>query len=309
MRILVATDFSPRAQRAVRRAGILAGQTGGDVMLMHVVDGAGTRQVARDIREARRMTVEQAAVVPELFRLECRSLVVPGRLPDAVLDAATTRHVDMIVVGSGHGEGAQGLGRTVRGLIRAAPCPVLVVNRCAVGPYTRITVPVDLSDASARALRSVASLGFADRTPVTVVHAFEALGKAKLSGFGVPREQINGYVEGWRSSFAEETDAFLEAHGLAAGDWPTRIEEGRPEEVIAGVVARTSSELVVMGTHARTGIRRALLGSVTEAVLAAGGADVLVVPPPRPGSSSGSGRPGKPLSVRAERPALRVVRA
>ncbi len=82
MRILVATDFSTRSQRAVRRAGILAQQTGADVMLMHVVNGAGSRQVARDVREAQRMTVEQAAVVPELFRVDCRSLVVPGRLPD-----------------------------------------------------------------------------------------------------------------------------------------------------------------------------------------------------------------------------------
>ena len=309
MRILVATDFSPRSQRAVRRAGILARQTGGDVMLMHVVDGADTRQVARDVREAQRMAVEQAAVVPELFSVDCRSLVVAGRLPDTVLEAATAHQVDMVVVGSGHGKGAQGLGRMVRDLIRAAPCPVLVVNRSAERPYARIAVPVDLSDTSARALRSVASLGLADRARVTVVHAFEVLGKAKLSGFGIPREQIDGYVEGWRSSFAEETDAFLEAEGFAGRDWAKRMEEGRPDEVISSLAARTGSQLLVMGTRARTGFRRALLGSVTEAVLAAGGSDVLVVPPPRPGASSGSARPARPLSVTAERPTLRVVTA
>ncbi|MBB2960922.1 universal stress protein [Methylobacterium sp. R2-1] len=283
MRILVATDFSPRSHRAVRRAGILAGQSEGDVILMHVVDGAGAHQAARDIREAQRMIAEQVAVVPEFFRVECRSLVVAGRLSDAVLDAATARQADMIVIGSGHGTDARGPGRTVRGLIRAAPCPILVVNRSVVGPYTKVTVPIDLSDASARALRSIASLGLADHVRVTVVHAFEALGKPKLTGFGVSREQIDGYVESWRSLYAEEVDAFLEVHGPAARDWPTRVEEGRPEEVIAGLAARTSSELLVMGTHARTGIRRALLGSVTEAVLATGGADVLVVPPLRSG--------------------------
>ncbi|CAO4181296.1 UspA domain-containing protein [Methylorubrum populi] len=309
MRILVATDFSPRSQRAVRRAGILAGQTGGDVMLMHVVDGAGTRQVARDVREAQRMTVEQAAVVPELFRVDCRSLVVPGRMPDALLDAAATRRIDMVVVGSSHGQDVQGLGRTVRGLIRAAPCPVLVVNRSVGGPYVEITVPVDLSDASARALRSVASLGLADHAHVSVVHAFEVLGKPKLSGFGIQREQIDSYVESWRSSFTEETDAFLEAEGFAGRDWTRRVEEGRPEEVISSLAARTGSELLVMGTRARTGFRRALLGSVTEAVLAAGGADVLVVPPPRPGLSGRPGRPGRPLSAGVERPAPQGVTA
>lgn len=306
MRILVATDFSPRSQRAVRRAGILAGRNGGDVILMHVVEGAGAAETARDMREAQRMIDEQAAIVPELLGAECQSHVVAGRLPDAVLEAATARQVDMIVVGTGLGKDAQGLGRTVRDLIRAAPCPVLVVDRPVVGPYATVTVPIDLSDASARALRSVASLSLAERARVTVIHAFEPVGKPKLSGFGVPSEQIASYVESWRSLYAEETDAFLEACGLAPGDWPTRMEEGRPEEVIAGVAARTSSGLIVMGTRARTGIRRALLGSVTEAVLALGGADVLVVPPPR----SGIG-PGLELSaqVAAERLKSSVVGA
>ncbi len=309
MRILVATDFSTRSQRAVRRAGILAQQTGADVMLMHVVNGAGSRQVARDVREAQRMTVEQAAVVPELFRVDCRSLVVPGRLPDPVLNAAAARQVDLIVVGSDHGKDAQGLGQTVRDLIRAAPCPILVVNRSVVGPYAEVTVPVDLSAASARALHGVASLGLADRARVTVVHAFDVLGKPRLSGFGIPREQIEGYVESWRSVYAEETEAFLEAEGLARRNWVRRTEEGRPDEVIASLAARTCSELLVMGTRGRTGFRRALLGSVTEAVLAAGQADVLVVPPPRPGSSSRSERSGWPLSAKAERTALQVVTA
>lgn len=307
MRILVATDFSPRSQRAVRRAGILAGQIGGDVMLMHVVDGAGARQVARDIREAQRMTVEQAAVVPELFRVDCRSLVVPGRLPDTVLDAATTRQIDLIVVGSGHGKDAQGLSRTVRGLIRAAPCPVLVVNRSVVGPYAEVTVPVDLSDASARALRSVTSLGLADRAHVTVVHAFDVLGKPKLSGFGIPREQIDGRVKSLRTLYAKKTYAFLEAHGLAAEGWSTRMEEGRPEDVIADLAVRAPSKLLVMGTHARTGIRGALLGSVTEAVLATGDADVLVVPPPRPGIEPGLGPFARILAACLKRPAPGAV--
>lgn len=309
MRILVATDFSPRSQRAVRRAGILAGQSGGGVILMHVVEGAGAREVARDVCEAQRMTVELVTVVPELFRVECRALVVAGALPDAVLDAATAREADLIVVGAPLRGTARDPGRMVRNLIRSAPCPVLVVNRPAAGPYARVMLPVDLTDASARALRSAASLGLADDAHVTVVHAFEVLGKPKLSGFGVPHEQIDGYVEGWRSSFAEEVEAFLGAEGLAGRDWVRRVEEGRADEVIANLAARTCSELLVMGTHARTGIRRALLGSVTEAVLSVGGADVLVVPPPRSGADSRLDRPGRPSAVRAERPALRVVSA
>lgn len=307
MRILVATDFSPRSQRAVRRAGILAGQRGGELILIHVVDGTRPREIARDLREARRMAVEQIAVVPELFRVACRPLVVAGCPPDAILDAAAAHAADLIVVGAPHRGTARDSGRTVRGLIRAAPCPVLVVGRSADGPYTGIMVPVDFSDASARALRSAAAL--ADDGHVTVVHAFEALGKPKLSAFGMPREHVDGYVESWRSSFTEEVEAFLEADGLAGRVWSRRVEEGRPEVVILRLAGRRPSELLVMGTHARAGIRKALLGSVTEDVLAAGGADVLVVPPPRSGIGRGSGPSARTSADQAGRPALRVVTA
>ncbi|AWN38360.1 universal stress protein [Methylobacterium radiodurans] len=309
MRILVATDFSPRSQRAVRRAGILAGQRGGDVILVHVVDGARPREVARDLREAQRMAIEQIAVVPELFRVACRPLVIAGCPPEAILDAATAHGADLIVVGVPHRTAARDSGRTVRSLIRAAACPVLVVGRSAAGPYTGIVVPVDFSEASARALRSVASLRLADDADVTVVHAFEALGKPKLSAFGIAREHIEGYVESWRSSFAEEVEAFLESDGLAGWNWSRRVEEGPPDEVIVRLAARRPSELLVMGTHARAGIRKAFLGSVTEDVLAAGGMDVLVVPPPRSGAGRGSGPSAHASAGRAERPALRVVTA
>ncbi|GEP07330.1 hypothetical protein MOX02_53680 [Methylobacterium oxalidis] len=279
MRILVATDFSPRSQRAVRRAGILAAQTRGDIILMHVVEGAGRPEVARDLREAQRMTAEQIAVVPELLHVPCKPLVVEGGLPDVILDAALSHDADLIVAGAPHRAGARSSGRTVRSLIRNGRRPVLVVSRSAAGPYTRIMVPVDFSDASARALRSAASLEVANGADVTVVHAFEAPGKPKLSAFGVAREQIDSYVENWRSSFAEEFDAFLEADGLAARDWSRRVEEGSPQDVIVRLAEQMPSDLVIMGTHARTGIKKALLGSVTEDILDTGGVDVLVVPP------------------------------
>ncbi|WP_336489884.1 universal stress protein [Methylobacterium nigriterrae] len=109
--------------------------------------------------------------------------------------------------------------------------------------------------------------------------------------------------------YAEEVETFLEADGIAARDWSRRVEEGRPEEVIAGLAARMSSKLLVMGTHARTGIRRALLGSVTEAVLAVGGADVLVVPPPRSGIRPGLGPSACIPADYPERPAHSAVTA
>lgn len=283
MRILVATDFSPRSQRAVRRAGILGSQADASVILMHVVEGEGPREVARDRREALRMIAEQIEVVPELRRIPCEPIVVRGYFPDAVIDAAIAQEVDLIVVGAPHRKPARSAGRTVRELIRNAPCPVLVVRRFATAPYARVLAPIDLSDTSERALLSADSLRLADSAHVTVVHAFTALGKSKLSGAGVARDHIDSYVEGCRSQSAEEVDAFLAGCGLDVPPWSRRVEEGSPRDVIVRLAEQMPSDLVVIGTHGRTGIRKAILGSVTEDVLSTRGADVLVVPPPRTG--------------------------
>ncbi|KQP46083.1 universal stress protein [Methylobacterium sp. Leaf106] len=281
MRILVATDFSPRSQRAVRRAGILAAQSRGKVILMHVVDGPGGRETSQDIREAQRMTVEQVAVVPELYRIPCEPLVVRGCPSDEIRNAAGAHDVDLIVVGSSHRAGSRIAGPTVGKLVRSAPCPVLVARRHAASPYARVLIPVDLSDASERALRSVGSLNLVDSAHVTVLHAFEAPGKSKLSGFGIAQEQIKGYVEGCRSRSAQDVDTFLARGGMADRKWFRQVEEGSPRETIAQFADGGLTDLLVIGTHARTGLRKALFGSVTEDVLSITGPDVLVVPPPR----------------------------
>src|SRR5687767_14081097 len=54
--------------------------------------------------------------------------------------------------------------------------------------------------------------------------------------------------------------------------------EGKPAEVIAAVVAETGASLVVVGSHGRTGLKRAVLGSVAEAIVRSSKVPVVVVP-------------------------------
>jgi len=281
MRILVATDFSPRSQRAVRRAGILAAQSRGTVILMHAVDGPDCPGTAQDIREARLMTIEQIAVVPELYRVACEPLVVRGRPSTAIRNAAAAHGADLIVAGSRCGAPRLDPRRTIGRLMRDAPCPILFVRRKAAVPYARILVPVDLSDASERALQSTVSLGLADRAHVTVLHAFTAPGKSRLYASGISRGQVNGYVEGCRSSSAKDVEMFLSGTDITDRRWTRQVEEGAPREVIPRIAEDGLADLLVIGSHARTRLGKALLGSVTEDVVFAAGPDVLVVPPPR----------------------------
>jgi nucleotide-binding universal stress UspA family protein len=73
----------------------------------------------------------------------------------------------------------------------------------------------------------------------------------------------------------------LEANEFDDRRWSRRIEEGRPFEVISRLVGAMKPDLLVIGTHGRSGIAKALLGSVTEEALRSLDVDILAVPPMR----------------------------
>jgi nucleotide-binding universal stress UspA family protein len=66
-----------------------------------------------------------------------------------------------------------------------------------------------------------------------------------------------------------------------------RLEEGDPVRTILDVAAETKADLIVMGTHGRTGLGRLLLGSVAEQVLRNARCPVLAVKAPFPESTAG----------------------
>lgn len=81
-----------------------------------------------------------------------------------------------------------------------------------------------------------------------------------------------------RERARNELAAFLAAYDLDRERWSLRVEEGGPIEVISRVAADLRPDLLVMGTHGRSGLLKALIGSVTEEALRSLDLDILVVP-------------------------------
>jgi universal stress protein E len=282
MRILATTDFSTRSQRAVRRAGMLAREASAELLLLHVVDHARPGSVEVEIREAERMLAEQIAAVPELAGVHARPVIRTGSPGKAILETAVSQSVNLIAVGAPRKRLFRALGGTVKAVLQG-PYPVLIINHEATGPYSKALAPVDLSDISAKALRSALALRLIEKADVTVLHAFAALAKGKMSQVGVVKERIDEYVHMVRSRAGHELAVFLAATGLQDRGWSARVSEGSPFHVIKRSVEAMSPELLVMGTHGRSGVGKALLGSITEAALRSVNVDVLAVPPIRPG--------------------------
>lgn len=280
MKILAATDFSTRSNRALRQAALLAQSDDSLLFMVHVVDNDQPDDLVRmEQREAERILREQMGAMPEIRWTHARPMVIAGDPFDGILQAAAEIQPDLIVMGSHRKQLLRDIfiGTTVERVIRKGSVPVLMVNHEAQRRYERILAPTDMSDVSANALHAARSIGLLG-DGATLVHAFTALAKGKMSVAGVDRDSIADYIEGERRQVSNELAAFLIANDLQSSQWRLRVEDGSPMEIISRAVTDIEPDLMVMGTHGRSRLIKALIGSTTEEALRSLNVDILVIP-------------------------------
>ena len=279
--LLAATDFSDGADRATRRAGLLAGAPGARLELLHVVSASaladlralapdGGAAAARIVDEANRL---MAALAARLAASSAR--VEVGELPAAILDAAMAH--DLLVLGS-RGPGPIRelvLGTTAeRSLVRARR-PMLVVKREPEGAYRRVLVLCEYAPPARRALEL--ALRWAPGSRITLVHVFEGEFESKLWRAELSQDQVAQL----RAQATERTQAWLSGlrEGLdGAADVEVLAPFGKPRAVVPALVESLGADLVVMGKQGRSRAAELFLGSVTRHILAEVGCDVLVAP-------------------------------
>lgn len=282
MQILAATDFSTRSNRAVRQAGLLAQRREAQITLVHVVDDDQPQGlVDMERREAERILAEQISAMPELRTVECRPTVISGDAFDGILRAAAAAQADLVVMGAHRKHLLRDIfvGTTIERVIRTGPYPVLMVNNEAQRRYEKVLAAVDMSEPSANALRVAHATGLTSGTNTTLLHAFLAIARGKLFIAGAEQASIINYVESERQTARDELIAFLVANNLNGQGWSLRLEEGGANEVIERVVGEMRPDLLVMGTHGRSGLLKTLIGSVTEGALRSLNVDILAAPP------------------------------
>lgn len=140
-RILLATDLSVASDAASTQALDLARSLGAELVVVSVIDPAtdpvtGLRGTRIDRLRAARLEAAQALVTRGRHDgVRVTFLVWEGNPGEAIVEAATSEQVDLIVVGS---HGRSGVERMLLGsvsdfVVRRAPCPVLVVRGRSAG--------------------------------------------------------------------------------------------------------------------------------------------------------------------------------
>ena len=138
----------------------------------------------------------------------------------------------------------------------------------------RILCPVDFSEFSGAALERAVRLGNWFDARVEVLHVIPFLPFAAPAGLGpvyVPGPGAMGREQ------AAQAIADLVAPFLGAVPIETKVLEGDPWRVIQEEAEALPADLLVIGTHGRSGFEHLLLGSVTEKVLRRAPCPVLTV--------------------------------
>ena len=140
--------------------------------------------------------------------------------------------------------------------------------------YHRILLPTDGSEASLAALDHALDIAERFDADLDVLYVVD-IDALPLDAHS--RTVFDAADRAARGTVADMVDR-AERRGFerATGE----VREGSPPEVVLDYAADHDVDLVVMGTHARTGVERYLLGSVTERVLRASPVPVLTVQGP-----------------------------
>lgn len=283
MQIVAATDFSTRSNRALRQAGLLAqSQNDSHLHILHVVDDDQPPELINlEKREAERILIEQIGSMPELMNINCSPIVTTGYTFDGILKTADAVNADLIVMGSHRKQLLLDIftGTTIERVVRKGAYPVLMVNFEAQRRYMNVLAPVDISNSSAQALNAALSLGLIGEKGATILHAFTPIAKGKMYVANADTQNMNRYVAKERQQATEELAAFVAANNLQEKSWRFRVDEGAPVEVISNAVSELLPDLLVMGTQARRGMLKSMIGSVTEEALRSLNVDILAVPP------------------------------
>lgn len=139
----------------------------------------------------------------------------------------------------------------------------------------RILVPVDFSDTSRLAAEHALDLARATGGQLLFLHVLDARYTSMLVGYGL---QVAPMTPPDLDDIARESlDRFLGELDLEGVPHESELRVGLPADEVLSAAAELGADLICMGTHGRTGVRRMVIGSEAERVIRQAPVPVLVV--------------------------------
>lgn len=263
--ILIATDLSPEAKLAQRRAQLLTESVQGKLHMVHVAEDG---NVAEPCREN-----------PPALSPGCKAVKsIRGDPCEVISDLAQS--ADLLVLGEPRRRSTGNLftGTTGERIIRRSPVPVLVVRTEARSQYHRVLLAVDLSPQSIEIMSTSKALGLAP-AGCSVIYAYESPQvdlMVEASTYSI--DQVRKYIARQQRDFGKKLSTQMSKAGLV-GRADAVPMESNPTSTILAYASRINADLIVLGSRRRSTLATFILGSVAARVFSYSKTDVLIVPP------------------------------
>jgi nucleotide-binding universal stress UspA family protein len=298
MKILLATDLSDEGPSASEElAAAIARRWGQGIVLLHVYEPPNrlVAQAAGDLAAFERSLAQQSQADLELqaSRVRARGVGVEARFeqgeaPRVIAEVAHAIGAGLISMGSHRRRGLERLllGSVAHRTLLAADRPVLVARGVEPPPAfrewaagrrpLRVTLAVDGSPASGAAAEWVGRLGQAGDVQVRLVHVFSPFLEAVRLGLQQRAEsspaEIEALLEGELRAFL---GPFLDVRTMPFIGRASTLSAG---EALATEADPSATDLLVVGTSQRRGLRRLWLGSTAELAVRRARVPVVCVP-------------------------------
>jgi nucleotide-binding universal stress UspA family protein len=277
-KILVAIDGSESSKNALHQAFKLANEEKCWITVTSVVppyEGEIEILGVKDIRAALRKPCEDALAEVEAIakteRMLVKTVCEEGEVYERIVDLADSENCDVIVMGR---RGLRRIERTLIGSVTARVIghtqrDVLVVPNGTTVGWKTIVLATDGSKYSTTATERAIAFAKSYGGELKVISVVDV-----PSEFYAEAPQAVEALVRKAKGFVADVKKQAESAGVRA---ETFVGEAEAYQAINNLAQEQKANMIVLGSHGRTGLRRLLMGSVTEAVIGHAPCPVLVV--------------------------------
>ena len=287
-RIIVGHDLEAGGESALRSALALANRCAATIRLVHVIEPLDAYQrishpltspfTLEEISQKIGARLQSLVASPELAHLQVEYEVRRGKRFADLLIAARAWQADLIVVGGTSRIEEPLLGSTSERILRKALVPVMVAKKPLSSTAKTFLVPTDFSACARKATEAALLLAKSFSARIIFFHALDLAASYSVAyahelGVSVPIPPPTP------EELEPEWEDFLSGLPLDKVDWEKSTEEGQAAAAIVHRAKHIQADMIVMGTHGRSGLPHMLLGSVAEKVVRGVSCPVLTVRP------------------------------
>lgn len=264
--ILVATDFTASADRALEAAIMLAKPFNSRISLLHVISGDNlSDKMGAFIEKSIQDQLEKRAIKIKSAHQSVGNLMIEKGVPfERIIYVAQEKDVNVVVAGAGDNKDNENfkLGTTVQKLVRKNQIPLWVVKNEEIHPLRKIICPVDFSDAAKRALQNAINLAENFNAELNIVHVYIPVHVASARFQNDTKEENDKRREEQKLELME----FVAQFNLDRVKSSITLLQGEPYVEILKETRAGGYDLLLMGTTGKTLLSKLLMGSVTEKV-------------------------------------------